>query len=104
MIALSNSSLLIFLPACGLWMIWPELRGSCGSAWAWGAALARAAMAAVCCAAVMAPWIVRNERALGSFVPMRSNFGAEFYASLQPENGAFPVGRDGAAAGNGSGI
>ncbi len=92
-IALSNSSLLIFLPACGLWMIWPELRGGCGShGLGRNTALARAALAAVCCAAVMAPWIVRNERALGSFVPMRSNFGAEFYASLQPENGAFPWG------------
>ena len=84
-IALTNSSLLIFLPACGVWMIWPELRRP------WPV-LARAVVAAVCCAAAMAPWVLRNERVLGSFVPLRSNFGAEFYESLKPEYGAFPWG------------
>ena len=86
-IALANSSLLVFLPACGVWVLWAELRRG-----RVGPGLARAAMSAVCCAAVMAPWVIRNERTLGSFVPLRSNFGAEFYESLKPENGAFPWG------------
>ncbi len=88
-VALTNSSLLIFLPACGVWMIWPELtRQHAGLARVLGCA----ALAAVCCAAVMTPWIVRNRRTLGAFVPLRSNFGAELYESLKPTNGAMPWG------------
>ena len=91
-IALTNSSLLIFLPACGLWMIWPELRHPGRTPHGPPPVLARAALAALCCLTLMAPWVVRNEVTLGAFVPMRSNFGAELYESLKPTYGAFPWG------------
>ncbi len=87
-VGLTNSSLLAFLPACGIWMIWPLLRQR--------VALARAArnvvLAAVCCAAVIAPWIARNWFALHAFIPLRSNFGAELYESVRPANDGFPWG------------
>ena len=84
-IALSNSSLLIFLPACVVWMVWPVRAGL-------GKALGHASLAGVICIAVMMPWIVRNEVTLHAFVPLRSNLGAELFESLKPENGAFPWG------------
>ncbi len=88
LIGLTNSSLMIFLPACGLWMIWPQLR----HAHALGLTARNVVCAAVCCAAVIAPWIIRNERVFHAFIPMRSNFGAELYQSVLPTNGGFPWG------------
>ena len=82
LIGLSNSSLLAFLPACGLWMIWCRLRSS--------ETLRNVALAAACCAALVSPWIIRNAVTLHAFVPMRSNFGAELYEAALPENGGYP--------------
>jgi len=75
LIALSNSSLLTFLPACGLWIVWPALRTRTGVV----AALRNATLAAIVFVAVVSPWVIRNWRVLHAFVPMRSNFGAELY-------------------------
>jgi len=68
--ALTNTSLLGFLPACGLF------------AWYRSAKLGKRSLSGVVLAAVMfaaciAPWLVRNERALGKFIFIRSNFGVE---------------------------
>jgi 4-amino-4-deoxy-L-arabinose transferase-like glycosyltransferase len=68
--ALTNTSLLAFLPASGLWP-WsqrskrakPSLRG--------------VALASLVFAACIAPWLVRNHQTFGQFVFVRSNFGAE---------------------------
>lgn len=49
-------------------------------------------MACVVFAAVMAPWVVRNERVLHAFIPTRSNFGAELYESTLPSHDAMPWG------------
>jgi hypothetical protein len=88
LVGLTNSALLAFLPACGVWMIWPLLRRP--------AAFAKTArnvlLAAACCAAVIAPWIARNWFALHAFIPLRSNFGAELYESVRPANHGFPWG------------
>jgi hypothetical protein len=43
-------------------------------------------------AVVMAPWVVRNERALHAFVPTRSNLGVELYVSTLEQNDVFPWG------------
>jgi hypothetical protein len=85
LIALSNSSLLMFLPACGLWILWPSLRTP-GERWP---ALRGAALAAFYCLALMAPWIIRNERVFHAFIPMRSNLGAELYETLAPQNDGY---------------
>jgi hypothetical protein len=86
LIALSNSSLLTFLPACGLWIVWPTLR----SPRTLLPALRGAVLAAICCLAVISPWIVRNWYAFHAFVPMRANFGAELYESTLFSNKGFP--------------
>ncbi len=51
--------------------------------------LGRAALAALVFLAVIAPWSYRNIRALHAWVPLRSNFGAELYASTQPYANGF---------------
>ena len=83
LIALSNSSLLAFLPACVLWTAWPTLRNP--------ATLRNLVLATACCVVVICPWIVRNWYAFHAFVPMRSNFGAELYESALPQNQGYPV-------------
>ena len=86
LIALCNSSLLIFLPACALWMLWPALHTRTHL----GAALRNAVLAALCFAAVISPWVIRNARVFHAFVPMRSNFGAELYEATIFSNDGFP--------------
>jgi hypothetical protein len=88
LIALSNSSLLTFLPACGLWIVWPALRGRVPLM----PALRCAALAAVCFVAVISPWVIRNAIVFHAFVPMRSNFGAELYEATIFSNDGFPWG------------
>jgi hypothetical protein len=46
----------------------------------------------VLAAVVMLPWIVRNERVMGAFIPTRSNFGIEFWNATQWYHGALPWG------------
>lgn len=77
LIALSNSSLVLFLPACGVWMLWGVLRRG-----GWGGPLRNAVLAGVCFVAVITPWTVRNYKVFHAFVPMRTNFGAELFQSV----------------------
>jgi hypothetical protein len=83
---LTNSSLLVFLPACGIWMIWRVVRGHLAET------ARNVSLAAICCAAVLTPWIARNWIVFHAFIPMRSNFGAELYESVRPANMGFPWG------------
>jgi 4-amino-4-deoxy-L-arabinose transferase-like glycosyltransferase len=67
---LTNTSLLAFLPASGLWALhgrWKPGRH----------ALVGAFVAAVFFAATIAPWLVRNYETFGKLIFIRSNFGAE---------------------------
>ncbi len=73
LIALSNSSLLIFLPVCGLWVLVPSLRDSRTRI----PALRDAALAALLFLACVAPWTARNYAVFHAFIPLRGNFGAE---------------------------
>ncbi|HYA22938.1 MAG TPA: glycosyltransferase family 39 protein [Terriglobales bacterium] len=68
--ALTNTSLLAFLPVSGLWA-WYR-RAKLGKRSLTGLLLASAVFAAC-----VAPWIVRNYRVFGQFIFIRSNFGAE---------------------------
>jgi 4-amino-4-deoxy-L-arabinose transferase-like glycosyltransferase len=68
---LSNPALLIFLPACGLWV----LAGTTGRKRQAGGVL----LAAVLFTACMGPWTWRNWNVFHHFVPARGNFGAELY-------------------------
>ncbi len=95
LIALSNSTMLLFLPVCGIWILRgapaspgaPSFRAFCervGSNKPDPAAFARATLAALLFIACITPWTYRNWRAFHAFIPMRSNFGAEFYAGNGP--------------------
>ncbi len=76
LIALSNSTLLLFLPICSIWILIGAPNKS--------AALARAALAGLLFLACIVPWVWRNWTTLHAFVPMRSNLGAELYAGNGP--------------------
>jgi len=67
---LTNTSLLAFLPASGLW-VWYRR-------WKYGRrSLAGVALASLVFVACITPWIVRNSRTFGQLMFLRSNFGAE---------------------------
>jgi 4-amino-4-deoxy-L-arabinose transferase-like glycosyltransferase len=68
--ALTNTSLLAFLPASGLWAWYRSARRGRSS-------LAGVVLAAMFFAATIAPWLVRNYETFGKFIFIRSNFGAE---------------------------
>jgi len=84
LLALSNASLLLCLPATMVWILWPRI---------WEPRrLLGAALASVVFVVVMAPWVIRNEMTLHAFVPTRANLGIELYDSMLPANDAFPWG------------
>ena len=88
LVALSNASLLLCLPATMIWILWPQVRTP-------GTLLrpvAGAALACVVFAVVMTPWVVRNEITLHAFIPTRSNLGVELYESTLESHDAFPWG------------
>ena len=88
LIALSNASLLLCLPAMMVWIAWPELR-----AWRLGrGTVVGAVLTCVAFAAVLAPWVVRNERVMGAPVLTRDNFGVELYNSSLESNDGLPWG------------
>jgi len=68
--ALTNTALLSFLPASGLWAWYRRAQQGKRS-------LSGVALAAVVFVACVAPWLIRNYRTFGQFVFIRSNFGAE---------------------------
>jgi hypothetical protein len=76
MIALSNSTLLVFLPVCGIWV----LLGT----WRQAGALRDAVSAGLIFVACIAPWTWRNWEVFHAFIPMRSNFGAELFMGNGP--------------------
>jgi hypothetical protein len=88
LIALSNAALLLCLPGMMVWVAWPELRERRLAL----RTVAGAVLTCVAFAAVLAPWVVRNELVLHAFVPTRSNFGVEFYNSSLPSNDGLPWG------------
>ena len=68
--ALTNTSLLAFLPVSGMWA-WQRR-------WKQGKrSLAGVMVASVIFLACIAPWLVRNYQVFGKFIFIRSNFGAE---------------------------
>jgi 4-amino-4-deoxy-L-arabinose transferase-like glycosyltransferase len=76
-VALTNTSLLSFLPTSGLW-IWY---------WRWKAgkkSLAGVVLASVIFFASITPWLVRDYRVFGKFIFIRSNLGAELWIGNGP--------------------
>ncbi len=73
---LSNAAMLIFLPACGLWV----LTGTQD----WRRAIRGALLATLLFSLCLGAWTFRNWRAFHRFVPTRGNFGAELYLGNGP--------------------
>jgi hypothetical protein len=67
---LTNTSLVTFLPASGLWVCYRRRRQAKPS-------LAGVILATLFFAATVSPWLVRNYEVFGKFVFIRDNFGAE---------------------------
>lgn len=76
LITLSSASIAIFLPFCGIWIL--RRAGTLRRQ------IPRVALAAALCLACIVPWIVRNAYAFRAFIPMRTNFGAEFWMGNNP--------------------
>ncbi len=71
-----------------VWMAWPELRR-----WKLSArTVVGAVLTTVAFAAVLAPWVVRNERVMHAPVLTRDNFGVELYNSSLLSNDGLPWG------------
>jgi hypothetical protein len=88
LIALTNASLMLCLPAILVWIVWPQVR-----AWRIGrGTVVGAVLTCVAFAAVLAPWVVRNVRVMGAPVLTRDNFGVELYESTLERNDGFPWG------------
>jgi hypothetical protein len=81
LIALSNPSIVIFLPVCGVWLL---LKKSPYAGVSLAQRLGGATLAGVLFLACITPWIVRNWFAFHQFVPLRGNFGAELYLGNGP--------------------
>jgi len=77
LIALSNASLLLFLPCCGLWIL--------AGAKQWKRQLAGVLLSSLLCLACIAPWTYRNWLVFHQVVPLRGNLGAELYLGNGPD-------------------
>ena len=69
-IALLNSTLLLFLPVLGVWLLLAEHTSR---------AMLGAVLAGLLFLGMLAPWTLRNQRVFHQFIPMRGNLGAELY-------------------------
>jgi 4-amino-4-deoxy-L-arabinose transferase and related glycosyltransferases of PMT family len=85
LIFLLNSTLILFLPACALWMLATKKHALLPS-------LSRATLAGIFFLACLAPWVYRNWQVFHAFIPSRGNLGAELYQSMLPSHGGFPWG------------
>ena len=83
-VALSNPSPLLFLPVCGLWVVFGARDKL--------AAIKGATLSGIVFLACLTPWAVRNWRVFHMFIPIRGNLGAELYAGNGPGSTGFPWG------------
>lgn len=88
LIWLTNPSLLLTLPVVGGWMVWGVWRRRDEV----GSAVRGVVLAGVVVVLLVAPWVWRNWRVFGAWVPTRGNLGAELYESTRESNNGFPWG------------
>jgi hypothetical protein len=85
LIALSDPSLCLFLPVCGLWILFGRKSEEAGSAQVpMSARVMGATLAGLIFLACLTPWTLRNERVFHKLVPLRANFGVELYLGNGP--------------------
>jgi hypothetical protein len=88
MLGLLNSTLLLFVPVCGIWM----LLGTTKTKAAFQRTFLRAIMAGALFCACLSPWLWRNWTVFHAFIPIRGNFGAELHASVAEGYNGFTMG------------
>lgn len=71
--ALTNTALLALLPICLGWLWWQQPKAASRGL------VLRSAISILIAGLLIAPWCWRNRKAMGAFVPIRSNFGEEFW-------------------------
>jgi 4-amino-4-deoxy-L-arabinose transferase-like glycosyltransferase len=86
LIALCNTSLLIFLPVAGLWIL--------AKTWKQSHSLTGAILAGLVFLAVITPWEIRNYKTFHAFVPIRGNVGVEMYLGNGPGSTGWEMGYD----------
>ncbi len=84
---LTNPSLLLLLPVVGGWMAW-----GCWRRGEVGVLVRGIVLAGLMVVLLVAPWVWRNWRVFGAWVPTRGNLGAELYESTRESNDGFPWG------------
>ncbi|HTV83038.1 MAG TPA: glycosyltransferase family 39 protein [Acidobacteriaceae bacterium] len=89
LVGLSDPTLLLFLPPCGIWILMGVPRAK-----VWPGQIAKATLAAVIFAACVAPWMVRNALIFHQFIPFRANLGAELYLGNGPGSDGIEMGYD----------
>ena len=85
-IALLNSTLLLFLPVCGLWI----LMGT----WGRPRALRNAVLGGLVFMVTVTPWEMRNYNVFHKFIPLRGNLGVEAYLGNGPGSNGFLMAYD----------
>jgi len=88
LLVLLNSTLLLFLPVCGLWMLLGALKAKVPLP----PMLLRTTLACFLAIACIATWTIRNYTVFHTFIPMRGNLGAELHQSILEEHQGFPWG------------
>jgi hypothetical protein len=88
LIALLNSTIVLFIPICGLWM----LLGAAKRKSPVTRILLNVTVAGTLFFACLAPWMIRNYHVFHALIPLRGNFGAELNASVQESNDGFSWG------------
>lgn len=84
-IALTNSTILLFLPICGLWIALCLRRFGIPT----HQIVRDAAFAAAVFTCCLVPWTWRNWEAFHVIIPLRGNFGAELYMGDGPGSNGF---------------
>jgi 4-amino-4-deoxy-L-arabinose transferase-like glycosyltransferase len=75
--ALTNASVLSVFPFFICWLVFSRPETSAGRH-------PRAALSVFVLALLLTPWTIRNHRALGEWLPLRSNFGVELWLGSNP--------------------
>jgi hypothetical protein len=88
MLGLLNSTLLLFVPVCGIWM----LLGAAKDKAALTRTFQKTIMAGTLFFACLTPWLWRNWIVFHAFIPIRGNFGAELHASVAEGYNGFTIG------------
>ena len=86
-IAMTNPTLILLAPVQGIWILAGLTQRKTLIKQA-----ALAILAAALCAAVCAPWVIRNWLVFHAFIPTRGNFGAEAAMAWAPDSIGMPWG------------